>query len=83
MPKGEIVGKYVTDGEWHEECTKDCKHIYRQCILVIDGKYSCGCGDSLNTTAMSSNATIIRRRRFSDHWIPFKFPERTRVIRSE
>ena len=24
MPKGEIFGKYVTDSEWHEECTEDC-----------------------------------------------------------
>jgi hypothetical protein len=24
MPKGEIVGKYVTDNERHEECTEGC-----------------------------------------------------------
>jgi hypothetical protein len=54
-----------------------------QCILVIDGKYSCGCGDGLSTTAMNSSAAIIGRRRVSDRWIPFKFPERTRAVRSE
>jgi hypothetical protein len=32
MPKGEIVGKYLTDSEW--------KIFNRQRMLVIDGKYS-------------------------------------------
>jgi hypothetical protein len=32
MPKGEIVGKYLTDNEW--------KIFNRQRMLVIDGKYN-------------------------------------------
>jgi hypothetical protein len=32
MPKGEIVGKYLTDSEW--------KIFNRQRMLVIDGKYN-------------------------------------------
>jgi hypothetical protein len=34
------------------------------------------------TIAMNSSATIIRRRRFSDRWIPFKFFERPIAVRS-
>jgi hypothetical protein len=34
------------------------------------------------TIAMNSRATIIGRRRVSDRRIPFKFPERTRAVRS-
>ena len=34
------------------------------------------------TIAMNSHTTIIGRRRVSDRRIPFKFPERTRVVRS-
>ena len=34
------------------------------------------------TIAMNSHATIIGRRRVRDRRIPFKFPERTRVVRS-
>ena len=34
------------------------------------------------TIAMNSRATIIERRRVSDRRIPFKFPERTRVVGS-
>ena len=34
------------------------------------------------TIAMNRRATIIGRRRVSDRRIPFKFPERTRAIRS-
>jgi hypothetical protein len=32
MPKGEIVGKYLTDNEW--------QIFNRQRMLVIDGKYN-------------------------------------------
>ena len=31
---------------------------------------------------MNSSATIIGRRRFSDHWILFKFSERPTAVRS-
>jgi hypothetical protein len=34
------------------------------------------------TIAMNSSATIIGRRIFSDHWIPFKFFERPTTVRS-
>jgi hypothetical protein len=60
MPKGEIVGKYLTDSEWHKY-RKNVQRIvgmfYRQRILVIDGKYSSD--DGLSTTAMISGAVII------------------------
>jgi hypothetical protein len=42
MPKGEIVGKYLTDSEW--------KIFNRQRMLVIDGKYRSN--DGLSTTTM-------------------------------
>jgi hypothetical protein len=32
IPKGEIVGKYLTDDKW--------QIFYRQRMLVIDGKYN-------------------------------------------
>jgi hypothetical protein len=34
------------------------------------------------TTALNNSAVIIERRRDSDRWIPSKFPERTRAVRS-
>jgi hypothetical protein len=34
------------------------------------------------TTALNNSAVIIERRRDSDRWIPSKFPERTRTVRS-
>jgi hypothetical protein len=42
MPKGEIVGKYLTDNKW--------KIFKRQRMLVIDGK--CKSNDGLSTAAM-------------------------------
>jgi hypothetical protein len=60
MPKGDIVGKYLTDNEWHKY-KKNVHRIvgmfYRQHILVIDGKYSSD--DGLSTAAMISGAVII------------------------
>jgi hypothetical protein len=55
--------------------------FYKQHKIVIDGKYSND--DGLSTTVMISNAVIIGRRSVSNRWIPFKIPERTRVVRSE
>ena len=34
------------------------------------------------TTTLNNSAVIIERRRDSDRWIPSKFPERTRTVRS-
>ena len=42
MPKGEIVGKYLTDNKW--------KIFNKQRMLVIDGKYKSN--DGLITTTM-------------------------------
>jgi hypothetical protein len=64
MPKGEIVGKYLTDNEWHEYRNNVQRIVgvfYRQHILVIDGKYSSN--DGLSTTAMISGAVIIREEK--------------------
>jgi hypothetical protein len=46
MPKGEIVGKYLTDSEW--------QIFNRQRMLVIDGKYRSNDG--------SSTAAMINRQ---------------------
>jgi hypothetical protein len=51
MPKGEIVGKYLTDSEW--------KIFNRQRMLVIDGKYNSE--DGMSTIAMINSAMIFRK----------------------
>jgi hypothetical protein len=55
------VSKYLTDNRWHEY-RKNVQRIvgmfYRQCILVIDGKYSGD--DGLSTAVMISGVVIIR-----------------------
>jgi hypothetical protein len=60
MPKREIVGKYLTDNEWHKY-RKNVQRIvgmfYRYFILVIDGKYNSD--DGLSTAAMINGAVII------------------------
>jgi hypothetical protein len=38
MPKGEIVGKYLTDSEWHKY-RKSEWHKYRKNVQRIVGKY--------------------------------------------
>jgi hypothetical protein len=62
MPKGEIVGKHLTDSEWHEYRNNVQRIVgvfYRQHILVIDGKYS----------------SDDRLRSIYVRWISFKFPK--------
>ena len=78
----------VIDGKYNNEDGMGTGRMYRGLLACFTGSVDLSLMAStvvvaVMTIEINSSATIIGRRRVRDRWIPFKFPERMRVIRFE